>query len=62
MLTKCTYCGEHSRIQQEGNACHSCMKGIMVRDKEWEDNPYFLTKDEQERDRRKERNQTWNRD
>ncbi len=36
MLTKCSYCGERSRIQQEGNACHSCMKGIMIRDKERE--------------------------
>lgn len=37
MLTKCTYCGEHSRIQQEGNGCHTCLKGIMVRDREIKD-------------------------
>jgi hypothetical protein len=53
MLTKCTFCGEHARNQQEGNACHSCMKGIMIRDKDWEDNPYFLTRSELDRDRKK---------
>jgi len=38
MLTKCSYCGEHSRIQQEGNACHTCMKGIMIRNEGEEKN------------------------
>ena len=53
MLTKCTYCGEHSRIQREGNACHTCMMGIMVRDEEFEDNPYFMTRSELDETRRK---------
>lgn len=55
MLTKCTYCGEHSRIQMEGNACHTCMRGIMVRDEEWENNPYFLTHTEYEETIKKRR-------
>ena len=46
MLTKCNFCGIHSRIMRESNGCHACQRGWMVKDKEWEDNPYFLTKKE----------------
>lgn len=31
MKTRCSYCGDTSNIQREGNLCHSCSRGIMVK-------------------------------
>ena len=35
-MVTCNFCGIHSRIIREGNGCHSCQRGWMVRDEELE--------------------------
>lgn len=30
MITQCSHCGDVSRVQNKGNGCHTCQRGVML--------------------------------